>query len=268
MKRLTLCLLPLLLSASPAAAYVSSDQSIFGTVIDSASDRGALNMEEEFREWQYGGRVEVGYQARTGNTERTDLNSRIVLGAEKGSWSNTVEARVISADDETGTLEERYFLATKSEYAFTENNYLFIAVNAEKDRIRNIDRQTTEAVGYGRRIVTTDHHRLDAELGIGGRQIRYRDNTPRESDRIVRFASVYNWDINDTASFSQDIRIESGLGDNPRSFGESITTFSSTLVGELALTLSYTVRYIEDDSLDPAREPMDTITSVGLNYQF
>lgn len=267
MKRLTLCLLPLFLSASPAAAYVSSDQSIFGTVIDSASDRGSLDMEEEFREWQYGGRVEVGYQARTGSTERTDLNSRILFGAEKGRWINTIEARVVSADDDTGTVEERYFLATKSEFAFTENNYLFAAVNAEKDRIRNIERQTTEAVGYGRRLVTTDHHRLDAELGIGGRQIRFRDNTPRENERIMRFASVYEWEINDTASFSQDIRVESSISGVDRTFGESITTFSSTLVGELALTLSYTVRYLEDKG-QVQEEPVDTITSVGLNYQF
>lgn len=269
MKRLMLCFLFLAAMPIQASDYVSSDQSIFGTVIDSPADRDDLDMDDQFLEWQYGGQLEVGYQARTGNTDRTDLNSRILMGIEKGDWGNSMEIRVVSASDDTGTVEERYFLATKSEYSFSESNYVFAAVNAEKDRFRNIDRQTTEAVGYGRRLVATDSHQLDAEIGVGGRQIRFRDGTPRQNDRIVRLASAYNWDLNSTASFSQDIRVETGVSGQDRTFGESITTISSTLVGELALTISYTVRYLEDETRDlELEEPVDTITSVGLNYKF
>lgn len=250
-----------------AQTFGDADQSIFGSVVDRGAERGDVEMDEEFLEWRYGGRVEVGYQARTGNTERTDLNSRLVLGMERGDWGHALDARVNGSSSDQETLEERYFVSTKSEYTFSENNYFFAAVNAEKDRIRNIDLQTTEAVGYGRRLLTSESYQWDAEIGVGGRQIRFRDATPTGRDKIVRLATQYHWALNDKANLSQDIRIESGLEEPRRVFGESITSISATLVGELALNISYTVRAIEDPDVVQENK-VDTITSVGLNYKF
>ncbi|MCP1727539.1 putative salt-induced outer membrane protein [Natronospira proteinivora] len=267
LRYLSACILLACSSPLLADSFSSDDHSIFGSVVDDAPDRSDVDMEEQFMEWGYGGRIEVGYQARSGNTDRTDLNSRLILGAEKGAWGHSFEARAVSATADEETAEERYYLATKSEYDVSERDYFFGAVNGEKDRIRNIDRQTTEALGYGRRLVATENTRLDAEVGLGARQVRFRDGTPNDSDRIIRLASDFSWDINSKASLSQDIRIESGLGDGDRTFGESITSFSAALVGELALNLSYTVRYVDDPALDLATRT-DTITSVGLNYKF
>ncbi|MEA5446560.1 DUF481 domain-containing protein [Gammaproteobacteria bacterium AB-CW1] len=267
MRKLLASLPVVIMGAAHAQVYGSTDQSIFGTVVDSAPDHSELELSEEFLEWSYGGRVEVGFQARRGNTERTDLNSRMLLGMEKGDWANTLELRAVSADDGEVTVEERYFLATKSEYSFTEYNFFFGTINAEKDRIRNVDLQTTEAVGYGRRILRTDRHRLDAEIGVGARQIQFRDDRDRVSDEIVRLASDYSWDINGSASLTQDVRVETGIGGINRTFAESITTLSATIVGELALNLSYTVRYLDDENIEQETKT-DTITSIGLNYRF
>jgi len=267
LRYLSACILLACSGPGWAGDLASADHSIFGSVVDGAPDRSEVDMDEEFLEWGYGGRIEVGYQARSGNTDRTDLNSRVILGAQKGAWAHTLEVRAISATAEEETAEERYYLATKSEYDVSERDYFFAAINGEKDRIRNIDRQTTEAIGYGRRLVATESTRLDAEVGLGARQIKFRDETPNDNDRIIRLASEFSWDLNDKASLTQDIRIESGLGDQDRTFGESITSFSAALVGELALNVSYTVRYVDDDALEMTTRT-DTITSVGLNYKF
>jgi len=267
LRQLFACIPLFLAGAVHGQAFGSADQSIFGSVVDSGPERQDVDMQEEFLEWRYGGRVEVGYQARTGNTERTDLNSRIVLGAEKGNWGHALDVRVTGSTSAEDTIEERYFLATKSEYTFTKNNYFFAAINGEKDRIRNVDLQTTEAFGYGRRLVTTDSHRWDAEIGVGARQIRFRDETPTSRDEIMRLATDYEWSINDKASLTQDLRIETGISGHDRTFGESITSISAALVGELALNISYTVRYIDDESLT-LETRTDTITSIGLNYKF
>jgi len=267
LRYLSACILLALSGSALAGGLGNPEHSIFGSVVDRAPDRSDVDMEEEFLEWSYGGRVEVGYQARSGNTDRTDLISRIVVGAERGTWGHTLETRAISATAEDETVEERYFLATKSELDVSERDYFFAAINAEKDRIRNVDRQTTEVLGYGRRLIKGENHQWDAELGVGAQQMQFRDDSDRENSRILWLGTDYSWDINSTASLSQDLRIERGLSGGDRNFAESITSFSAALVGELALNLSYTVRYVDDDLLD-LETRTDTITSIGLNYKF
>ena len=230
-------------------------------------DEGEVDMEDEIMDWQYGGRLEVNYQSRSGNTERSSMNSRILFGAERDNWGHAVELRTQSATDSGETDEERYFLAFKSEYEIRDANYVFGAVNLEKDRIQNIDLETTEAVGYGRRILKINSHRLDAEIGAGGRQTRFRDETPRSDETIVRLATDYRWNISDTAQLNHDTRLDIGVGGTDRDVGESITTLSGTLVGDVSLNLSYAVRY-DSDRRGEEDTSTDRITSVGLSYRF
>ncbi len=226
-----------------------------------------VDMEDKIGDWNYGGRMELGYQSRSGNTDRTSMNTRILVGAERDRWGHAVELRAQGATQDGETDEERYFLAFKSEYEIRTANYLFGAANLEKDRIKNIDLETTEAVGYGRRLIKTDRHRLDAELGAGARQTRFRDETPRSNEAIARFATDYTWDISDTAQLSHDTRLDVGVGGNDRDVGESITSLSGTLVGNLSMNVSYAVRY-DSARNDEGQTTTDKITSIGLSYSF
>lgn len=259
----------LMVSAQPVAAggfeIGGGNDGVWSSV--ERPDEGEVDMRDEIMDWQYGGRVEVNYQSRSGNTDRSSMNSRFLLAAERENWSHAVELRTQSATDAGETDEERYFLALKSEYEIRATDYIFGAVNFEKDRIQNIDLETTEAVGYGRRILKVNAHRLDAEIGAGGRQTRFRDETPRTSETIMRLATDYRWDISDTAQLNHDTRLDIGVGGTDRDVGESITTLSGTLVGDVSLNLSYAVRY--DSARDGEGETStDRITSVGLSYRF
>jgi putative salt-induced outer membrane protein len=252
------CILALCLA--PAHA-----DSIWGSI--ERPDETEVEMEEEIAGVRMGGRIELSFQEIRRSTRQTIFNSRFLLGAAHGDWGHALELRANSASDADQTTAERYQVNFKSEYSIDDDDYVFGAINSEKNRIQNIDRRTVEAVGYGRRVLRTDIHSLDMEIGLGARQVKFRDETPRESVQIVRLGLDYEWNINESANLSQTVQVDAGLGGGENTRTESITSLSAALVGELALTLSYEV--IHNSRPTQADQPnTETITSVGLSYRF
>jgi putative salt-induced outer membrane protein len=181
-----------------------------------------------------------------------------------------MELRANQARDSDTTMTERYQANFKSEYSIDDDDYVFGALNSEKNRFQNIDRRMVEAVGYGRRVLRTDVHELDMEIGLGARQIKFRDDTPRESTQIMRLGLDYDWTISESANLSHAIQVDAALrsGDNTRT--QLVTSLSSALVGELALTLSHELVHNSRPSATLTQDLRSTesITSVGLSYRF
>ncbi|MDQ2070359.1 DUF481 domain-containing protein [Natronospira bacteriovora] len=249
----------------PFSAQAGTD-SIWGTV--ERPDEGEVAMNEEILNGvRFGGRAELSYQQLRRTTEQEILNSRILLGFGKGDWGHAIEARANQGKEGETTTAERYQLNFKSEYNIDDNDYVFAAVNSEKNRIDNIDLRTVEALGYGRRLMRTDRQQLDTEVGLGARQVRFRDDLPTERTEILRLGLDYDLKMSDSARLSQTIQVDRALDSEENTRSESITSVSASLVGELALTLS--LEFIHNSQpASPDIPRTQTVTSVGLSYSF
>jgi len=225
-----------------------------------AQQVGSPPAEREKGPWS--GKAALGFLATSGNTESSSLNSAFTVAYTAGRWAHSLEATAIKASENDQTSAEGYSLGWKTEFNMTESDFLFARVNWRKDRFSGYDQQLSESVGYGRRLIDTGVHFLNAEIGAGARQADLTDDT-REEDLIWRGGINYQWKFSETAQFTQDITAESGANNT---YTESVSAIKTSLVGALALVASYTIR---NNSVVPAgSEKTDTFAAVSLEYAF
>jgi len=235
--------LAVLLSLAPAAAFAQA---------------GAAPAAES--PWE--GKASLGYLATSGNSETTTYNTAFEVSYSLVKWTHRFKAQANGSEDSQATTAEAYQAAWKSSYDFSEFNYAFGQVGWRKDRFSGVREQLTETVGYGRRILETPAHLLNAEIGVGHRSSDFSDLTT-ESTVIGTLGADYKWLWSETSNFEQLVAIETG-SDN--TFLESVSAVRASLLGELALVVSYTVRHNTD--VPVGSEKTDTISAISLEYGF
>lgn len=222
----------------------------------------SLLAEEAEEQSPWAGKATLGYLATSGNTENSTLNSGFEVGYTSGQWAHLLEAAAISASENEKTTAEAYDLGWKSERKITDHDFLFGRLQWRKDNFGAFDTQFSQTLGYGRRLIDNDKHKLNAELGVGARQSELQLGGT-ESETIFTAGGYYRWQLSETAEFRQDLTVEAG-GEN--TYTESVTAISVKLLGKLALVASYTIKNNSD--VPPLTEKTDTYTALSLEYLF
>lgn len=217
-------------------------------------------VEKEAGPWS--GKAALGFLATSGNTESSNLNGGFAVAYSTGKWTHSLEASAVSTREEDVTTAEAYAAGWKSEYNVSEHNFLFARANWRQDRFSGYEQQLSQSVGYGRRLIDTGKHFLNAELGGGARQAELSDGT-MEDEFIFRGGLNYQWKLNDTASFTQDLTSEHG-SDN--TYFEAVSAIKTKLFEHLALVASYTVKNNSQVPVD--NENTDTFTALSIEYSF
>ena len=220
----------------------------------------AEDAEEEKSPWA--GKATLGYLATSGNTENSTLNTGFELGYTSGKWVHLLTAAAISASEDEENTAEAYDLGWKSERKITDQDFLYGRLQWRKDNFGAYDTQFSQTVGYGRRLIDTDKHKLNVELGVGARQSELQFGGD-ENETIYTVGGYYRWQFSETAEFRQDLKTESG---SANTYTESVTAVSAKLMGDLALVASYTIKNNSD--VPPLAEKTDTFTALSLEYVF
>lgn len=210
----------------------------------------------------FSGRAALGYLATGGNTESDNLNASFAGFYDVDVWHHSLEGLVVKASAAGVDTAEAYGLAWKSKYDLAAESYLFGLVAWSRDEFSAYDSQLREIGGYGRRLIDTDVHSLNAEAGIGFRQAELRDGTS-EDEPILRLAADYLWNISDTSSFTQLLGVETG-SDN--TYVEAASALHADVWANTALVLSYTVKRNTRVPLGTVKR--DTFTAISLEYSF
>jgi len=219
-------------------------------------------MAQEEAESPWAGKASLGYLATSGNTENSTLNTAAEVGYTVGKWQHIASAFAIYASENEVTTTEAYELGWKSERNLSDHDFVFGRLDWRKDRFGGFDTQFSQSVGYGRRLLNTDKHVLNAEAGIGARQSDARDGTT-DNETILRGGAYYTWKLSETAEFRQDLTAESG---SENTYLESFTSVSAKLLGDLALVASYTIKHNTD--VPALTEKSDNYTALSLEYSF
>jgi len=220
------------------------------------------SMAQEEPESPWAGKASLGYLATSGNTENSTLNTAAEVGYTTGKWQHIASAFAIFASENEITTTEAYELGWKSERNISDHDFLFGRLDWRKDRFGGFDTQFSQTVGYGRRLINTDEHVLNAEVGVGARQSETRAGI-KDDEAIFRAGAYYTWKFSETAEFRQDLTAESG-GEN--TYLESFTGVSAKLMGNLALVASYTIKHNTD--VPALTEKSDRYTALSLEYSF
>ena len=218
--------------------------------------------DEGEQESPWAGKATLGYLATSGNSDTTSLNSGFEVGYTAGKWAHLLTLGAINATQDDATTAEAYNASWKSERNFSAHNFMFGRLDWRKDLFSSYDSQFSQTVGYGRRLIESERHKLNATLGAGSRQSDLIDGTS-ETETIFRGGLDYTWTLSETAEFTQDVIVESG---EENTYLESVTALSAKLVGNLALVASYTIK--NNSEVLPGIEDTDTFTALSLEYIF
>jgi len=210
----------------------------------------------------FSGRVALGYLATSGNTENETLNSNFELDWNRAPWHHALTGAAVRASTDNVTTAEAYSLDWQSDYDLSERSYVFGLVAWNDDQFSGYDQQIRAVLGYGRRIIATERHALNGEVGAGARQADLRDGT-NEDESILRLSGDYRWIISETAEFSQSLSIESG---SFNTYTETVTKLTADIRGNLSIVFSYTIK--NNSEVPAGIENTDTFTAIALEYAF
>jgi putative salt-induced outer membrane protein len=222
----------------------------------------SLAQDAQEPESAWSGKATLGYLATSGNTENSTLNSGFEIGYSVNNWDHLFKAKAVNASENNVTTAEAYDAGWKSERQITDHDFLYGRLDWRKDRFGGFDTQFSQTVGYGRRLIDTDKHKFNAEIGAGARQSETQDGI-KENETIATAGLYYDWLFSETAEFSQDLKVEAGA---ENTYFESVTAIKARLVGDLALVASYTVKHNTD--VPALTEKTDTYTALSLEYAF
>ena len=210
----------------------------------------------------WSGSATLGYLATSGNTETSTLNTGFEVGYTAGKWEHVFDGSAVNASENDVKTAESYAANWKSERNITEQDFLFGRLSWRKNRFSGYNTQFSQTVGYGRRLIDADKHKLNGELGAGARQSTLQDGRS-ENETIFRGGIYYKWQFSETAAFSQDVTVEAG---ELNTYLESVTALSAQLIGDLALVASYTIKSNSD--VPPSTEKTRKCNGRSLKYVF
>lgn len=235
---------------------------LLGAGAASATTAPAYNANDDKQSVKWSGSVSLGFLAANGNAKSTSLSSAFAVAYTTGRVTHSLKAAANRATQAYEVTTEAYLFDMKSEYDFTERDFLFVRMNWRKDRVGGYARQVSEAIGYGRRVTETGSHRFDATIGAGRRQASLSDDTA-ENGSIVLGGFNYRWQLSDSVQFVQSLILESAP---TNTFGESVSAIKTSLIGNLALVASYTIK--SNSEVPVGKENSDSLTAVSLEYDF
>ena len=206
--------------------------------------------------------AELGYVSTSGNTETDTLNAKASATTEREKWRHKVEITALNTSDAGGATAEKYTAMGQSDYLLKAPNYLFANISHEKDRFSSFEYQTSENIGYGRRVVDKSDMKLDLEIGPGARQSKI-EGASSENETTVRAALKLEWDISKTSKFNEVLTVDSG---EDITITKSVTSLASQIEGNLSMKITYT--YKETSEVEPGFDDTDTETAVTLVYTF
>ena len=237
-------------------------------VMSMFSVSGLAMAEEEVEKSLWKASAELGYVSTSGNSETESLNAKMMVSTDREDWRHKAEASALqsSSEDATTGLDEetskKFNFMAQSDYKLEGKNFLFGVVTYENDKFSGYDFETSEAVGYGRRVIEDEDMILDLEIGPGARQFKNSGTT--HSEKMIRAAVKFDWTLSKTSKFSEVLTVENG---EDVTVTKSVTSLSSQINGSLSMKISYTYKK-SSEVPDPAIDDTDTETAVTLVYSF
>ena len=253
----TVALLALALLTTPFAAGAADWRATDRTSARLAEAANGKKITEGFF-----GAVAIGFLANTGNTRNTSLNAKVSAGYLTGRWRHVGAVKAIYGSNFDETTAEEYDVSEQTDYATGERSYVFGAFDYNTNRFGPYRRRASEVIGTGRRVLDSEMHILDLQIGVGARQTQLHEGGESE-ETIVSVTGNYDWLINPDSNFSQRVNVQAGQ-DN--TYTESVSTLKVKIEDGVSLAVSFTVKH--NSEVPDDRTHTDTSTLVSLIYGF
>ncbi len=207
--------------------------------------------------------AELGYVETSGNTNTQTAVFKFDTEYEIEKWKHQGHLATLNSEADNVKTADATLLSLQSDYKFTPRDYFLGVFVFEDNKFSGFDYNAKLSLGYGRKILMLDRHKLDGEIGPGYRNFKV-DNAPSSEDEaLLRLAAKYKWLISDNSEFKQDFVADFGEDQDE---WRSTTALKSNINKTLAMKLTYMVRYYK--LVPVGNNNYDRETAVTLVYTF
>ena len=253
------------------------------SILVAASTATSAFAADETKTWDV--TSELGAIITSGNTETTTLKGGVKVLHNLENWNNEYKLDGIYKEDEiendqgvkeTQRTNEKYSISAQGNYKLNEkHSHLFIYGSHVSDYFGAYRNESVISAGYGLRLIDRSDMWLNAEIGPGYKYFQYPDDSTevdengnslageREGEAIALGKVDYNWQISDSARFTQLVSVEYG-DTNTKTRSES--AILAKINGSLQMKVAYNITHNSDVADD--KENTDTETSLTLVYSF
>ena len=235
---------------------------VYTVVIFVVASHIAYGEEVESTSSKWNSELGLGYVNTTGNTQTESIKATAKTVHEEQQWRQSAAIEALNASENDQTTAERYLLTGKIDYKYSKFNYWYFIASYENDRFAGYDRRTSESVGYGRRLIENAALTLDAEIGPGARQTKF-ETGEQTREFIGRVAGTLKWKISKSSDFGEEVSSEFG---EKTTVTKSVTSLKASINSQLAMKLSYTVKYTSDVPVDTKKTDTETVVTIVYNY--
>ncbi|GLR71036.1 DUF481 domain-containing protein [Agaribacter marinus] len=230
---------------------------------------GSIAFAEEKKDFTMDG--EFGFIVTTGNTETSSASAALNATQELESWSNTYVIKGLykqdTIEDEGEEVErttaQKFFASGQGNYKLENPDHrLFAFASYEDDRFSNFKYQSTLAAGWNQKVWEDDVSSFEYSIGPGYSFAKTQDDES-QNNAIARASLGYQWNISETAKFTQAFSTEIG-SDNTKSRAE--TALTAQIAGNLSMKFS--IKFDHNTDVNPGIEKLDTETAATLVYSF
>ncbi len=210
------------------------------------------------------GSAGLNFNSASGNSESTNLGADLGLAYSTGGlWTHKFDALAVNSESANVRSAERYLAAYQADYAINARSYFFGKIEGEKDKFSAYDLRTTEALGYGYKLIDTDLQKWNIELGLGATQYELINDGGSESSGVGLIGTDYIRKLSETAEFEQNLDYELASDNN---YLNSVTSLRAKVWENIGVKLSYNIKNNSD--VPDGVEKTDKYTSIGLDYSF
>lgn len=221
--------------------------------------------DEAKRNWSAA--AEVGFNITSGNTKTQSMKTRFDFKQALESWDTNYIFDALRKKDKDEVSASKWLFSAKGNYKLTEkNSFLFITGTREEDKFSTYDNYNTVAVGYGRRLFETEKLTLDADIGPGYAFYEYNENDETDNSAIVNISGILNWNVSESADFSQKVLVIQELSDEKNTKTRLESALTASINGSLKMKLGLTI--LNNTEVKPGDKKTDTETSITLVYAF
>jgi hypothetical protein len=222
--------------------------------------------------------VKVGadLKTRTGNTEQTDLGTRVFLKREaarsridlryQGNFSKTDDVENIR--NHRANAEWKVFLSRKFFVSPVKFEYF-------ADKFQNIDERITAGVGLGYYLTRSSKADWFVELGASYQTTRYRSveegQNTEDSNGSVPFRTTLETDLNKRTELTAEYGVQIGIGHEANTIHHTFIMFAFELWGNIDFDASITWDHVtrpktNAEGITPFKDDVAMYYGISLDF--
>lgn len=215
----------------------------------------------------WSGRIELGLDGKTGNTERINFRGRAEALRETRFDRLLVFIQGNYAEDAGEASQNEIFGGTTLEIDLTDRLFTYGRLRLERDRFEDLDLRANVTGGLGYFFIQEERMELKGRAGAGFQSENFSTGE-NQQDLILEFGYDFRYDIDDWLRFTSALTYFPALGDP---LSEYLVDFENA--GEIPLSddeawkLRLGARHEYDADPQPGIDKLDTSYFLNLVYE-